>query len=93
MEKKRLAFLREWDKTALFTNYGEDTLDQLKKKYGMTDDDWHKAIRLRQHIGTRDMYASGIGYKKAIQLDKERDLLRSEMNEEIAQMREDNERK
>lgn len=93
MEKKRLAFLREWDKTVLSTYYGEDYLDKLKKKYGMTEDDWHKAIRLRQHLGTRDLYASGIGYKKAIQLDKERDLLRSEMNEEIAQMREDNETK
>ena len=49
MDKKRLAYLREW------------------------------------------IFANGIGYKKAIQMDKERDLFRSEMNEEIAAMREDNE--
>ena len=42
-------------------------------------------------MGTRDLFANGIGYKKAIQMDKERDLFRSEMNEEIAAMREDNE--
>ena len=67
---------------------GVEFNDELKKKYGFTEDDWHKAVRLVQHMGTRDLYANGIGYKKAIQMDKEKDLLRSEMNEEIAAMKE-----
>lgn len=91
MDKKRLAYLREWSSLLWNSPSGVEINDELKKKYGFTEDDWHKAVRLRQHLGTRDLYANGIGYKKAIQMDKERDLLRSEMNDEIAAMREDNE--
>ena len=91
MEKKRLAYLREWRQEIINSPTGVEFNDELKKKYGFTQVDWHKAVRLTQHMGTRDLYASGIGYKKAIQMDKERDLLRSEMNDEIAAMREDNE--
>lgn len=90
MEKKRLAYLREWNEGIMNSPSGVEINDELKKKYGFTENDWHKAVRMRQHMGTRDLFASGIGYKKAIQIDKERDLLRSEMNEEIAAMREDN---
>ena len=91
LDKKRLAYLREWNREIMSSPSGVEIDDELKKKYGFTEDDWHKAVRMRQHMGTRDYYASGIGYKKAIQMDKEKDLLRSEMNEEIAAMREDNE--
>lgn len=91
MDKKRLAYLREWNAGVMSSPSGVEFDDELKKKYGFTEDDWHKAVRMRQHMGTRDLFANGIGYKKAIQMDKERDLFRSEMNEEIAAMREDNE--
>lgn len=91
MDKKRLAYLREWNSEIMSSPSGVDLDAELNKKYGFTQDDWHKAVRMRQHMSTRDLYASGIGYKKEIQMDKEKDLLRSEMNEEIAAMREDNE--
>lgn len=88
-EKKLLAFIREWESNIMNTDFSTDYHDELKKKYGLTEDDWHKAVRLRQHVGTRDLFASGIGYKKAVQMDKDRNLLRSEMNDEIAAQEED----
>ena len=65
---------------------GETTIDNyenLKKKYGFTEDDWHKAVRLVQHCGTRDLYASGIGYKKLIQMRKDKSLFKSDIIDEI----------
>ena len=91
MDKKRLAYLREWNEDVMSSPSGVEFDAELKRKYGFTEDDFHKAVRMKQHMSTSDYYASGIGYKKAIQMDKERDLFRSEMNEEIAAMREDNE--
>ena len=86
-EKKLWHFLREWRrKIGLAITTSTAVLDDLKKKYGFTEDDWHKAVRRQQHTGTHNMYENGIGYKKATQIDKDRDLMRSDRNDDAASM-------
>lgn len=46
-EKKLIRFIREWDKKKPFTmSDWQEFSATLYKKYGFTDEEWHKAIRL-----------------------------------------------
>lgn len=45
---------------------------EIYKKYGFTEDDWHKAVRLVMSIGNKDQYWDGVGYKKDVQNKKDK---------------------
>jgi len=77
-EKKLRAFLKEWETLEFST--GKDELDHLKKKYGFTEDDWHRAIKLTMSISNKDQYWKKIGYKKLNQIAKDKSLFKSEDN-------------
>ena len=68
-DKKLLRFLRELDGR----NYFNSSIDEYEKfrsdiykKYGFTEEDWHKAVRLVMSIGNKDQYWDGVGYKKDV---------------------------
>jgi hypothetical protein len=61
-----------------------DDYDKLKRelyrKNGFTEDDWHKAVRLTMSKAERKFYSDGIGYKKDVQMRKEKSARRAEKN-------------
>lgn len=75
-EHKLYCFLKE-----LYT--AEDS-KAVYRKYGFTEDDWHKAIRLRQHIGTHNLFADGIGYKKSVKMLRDKSRDKSEYRDSLA---------
>lgn len=83
-EKKLIRFIREWYKKVLTADWYESNAT-LYKKYGFTDKEWHKAIRLITSIPVRKRYTDGIGYKKSVQMKKDKSARRAEQNEIRAQ--------
>ena len=80
-EHKLHQFLKELDSWRW--NSAEDLIEfrsEIFKKYGFTDKDWHKAIRLTMSVPERKHYFDGIGYKKAVQMKKEKSARRAEKN-------------
>ena len=80
-EHKLYRFLNELDSWRW--NSAEDFIEfrsKIFKKYGFTDRDWHKAIRLTRSVPEREHYFDGIGYKKDVQMKKEKSARRAENN-------------
>lgn len=83
-EKKLIRFIREWDKKHPITmSDWQEFSATLYKKYGFTDEEWHKAIRLT-HSWTAD--ENGLKKTKRIQRKKTlrdmyHDIDRSDMND------------
>lgn len=80
-EHKLHRFLKELDSWRW--NSAEDLMEfrsEIFKKYGFTDRDWHKAIRLTMSVPERKHYVDGIGYKKDIQMKKDKSAKRAEKN-------------
>ena len=83
-EKKLIRFIREWDKKHPITiSDWEEFSATLYKKYGFTDEEWHKAIRL-----TKSWTADENGLKKTKRIQRKKtlrdmyhDLDRSDMND------------
>lgn len=83
-EKKLIRFIREWDKKKPFTMLDwEEFSTALYKKYGFTDEEWHKAIRL-----TKSWTADENGLKKTKRIQRKKtlrdmyhDLDKSEMSD------------
>lgn len=74
-DKKLLRFLRELDgHNFLISDIDsyEKWRHEIYKKYGFTEDDWHKAVRLVMSIGNKDQYWDGVGYKKDVQNKKDK---------------------
>lgn len=74
-DKKLLRFLKELEGH----NFSFSDIDgyekwrhDIYKKYGFTEDDWHKAVRLVMSIGNKDQYWNGVGYKKDVQNKKDK---------------------
>ena len=44
----------------------------LYKKYGFTEKDWGKAIYQTMSTSEKDCYWDGVGYKKDVQINKDR---------------------
>lgn len=78
-EKKLIRFIREWYKKEPTADWHEFNAT-LYKKYGFTDKEWHKAIRLTMSIPERKRYVDGIGYKKSVQMKKDKSTRRAEHN-------------
>ena len=83
-EKKLIRFIREWTKRKpqSISEWNKFN-DTLYKKYGFTDEEWHKAIRLT-HSWTAD--ENGLKKTKRIQRKKTlrdmyHDIDRSDMND------------
>lgn len=83
-EKKLIRFIREWYKKQSITDWQEFSAT-LYKKYGFTDKELHKAIRLTMSVPERKRYVNGIGYKKSIQMKKDKSARRAEQNGTRAQ--------
>lgn len=80
-EHKLHQFLKELDDWRW--NTAEDLIEfrsKIFKKYGFTDKDWHKAIHLTMSKPERKHYFDGIGYKKDIQMKKDKSARRAENN-------------
>lgn len=80
-EHKLHQFLKELDSWRW--NSAEDLIEfrsKIFKKYGFTDRDWHKAIRLTMSVPERKHYFDGIGYKKDVQMKKAKSAKRAEKN-------------
>jgi len=83
-EKKLIRFIREWDKKQPITMLDwQEFSATLYKKYGFTDEEWHKAIRL-----TKSWTADENGLKKTKRIQRKKtlrdtyhDLDRSDMND------------
>lgn len=68
-DKKLLRFLKELDGHNFLVSdidSYEKWRHDLYKKYGFTEEDWHKAVRLVMSIGNKDQYWDGVGYKKDV---------------------------
>ena len=65
-----------WNSTEDFIEFRS----KIFKKYGFTDRDWHKAIRLTRSVPEREHYFDGIGYTKDVQMKKEKSARRAENN-------------
>lgn len=80
-EHKLHRFLKELDSWRW--NSAEDLMEfrsEIFKKYGFTDRDWHKAIRLTMSVLERKHYVDSIGYKKDVQMKKDKSAKRAEKN-------------
>ena len=80
-EHKLYRFLKEMD--SLRRSSAEDSIEflsEIYKKYGFTDKDWHKAVRLTTSVPERKHYFDGIGYKKDFQMKKDKSAKRAEKN-------------
>lgn len=83
-EKKLIRFIREWDKKHPITmSDWQEFSATLYKKYGFTDEEWHKAIRL-----TKSWTANENGLKKTKRIQRKKtlrdmyhDIDRSDMND------------
>lgn len=83
-EKKLIRFIREWDKKHPITmSDWQEFSATLYKKYGFTDEEWHKAIRL-----TKSWTADENGLKKTKRIQRKKtlrdmyhDIDRSDMND------------
>ena len=74
-DKKLLRFLKELDGHNFLVSdidSYEKWRHDLYKKYGFTEEDWHKAVRLVMSIGNKDQYWNGVGYKKDVQIKKDK---------------------
>lgn len=68
-DKKLHRFLKELDGDNFMTSdidSYEAWRHEIYKKYGFTEEDWHKAIRLTMSKAERKFYIDGVGYKKDI---------------------------
>lgn len=80
-EHKLHQFLKELDSWRL--NSAEDLIEfrsKIFKKYGFTEKDWHKAISLTMSKPKRKFYIDDIGYKKSVQMKKDKSARRAENN-------------
>jgi len=83
-EKKLIRFIREWDKKhPLSMADWQEFSATLYKKYGFTNEEWHKAIRL-----TKSWTADENGLKKTKRIQRKKtlrdmyhDIDRSDMND------------
>jgi len=83
-EKKLIRFIREWDKKhPISMSDWQEFSATLYKKYGFTDEEWHKAIRL-----TKSWTADENGLKKTKRIQRKKtlrdtyhDIDRSDMND------------
>ena len=83
-EKKLIRFIREWDKKHPISMADwQEFSATLYKKYGFTDEEWHKAIRL-----TKSWTADENGLKKTKRIQRKKtlrdmyhDIDRSDMND------------
>lgn len=83
-EKKLIRFIKEWDKKhPISMSDWQEFSATLYKKYGFTDEEWHKAIRL-----TKSWTADENGLKKTKRIQRKKtlrdtyhDLDRSDMND------------
>lgn len=77
-ENKLRRFMKELDNIDYRLNYEKwkEKEAEIYKKYGFTDQDWHRAIRLTQSRNQEDCYGvehgKRYGYYRAIQRDKEK---------------------
>jgi len=82
-DKKLLRFLKELDgHNFLISDIDgyEKWRHEIYKKYGFTEDDWHKAVRLVMSISNKDQYWDGVGYKKDVLNRKEKCAKKLERN-------------
>lgn len=80
-EHKLHQFLKELDSWRW--NSAEDLIEfrsKIFKKYGFTEKDWHKAISLTMSKPERKFYIDDIGYKKSVQMKKDKSARRAENN-------------
>ena len=80
-EHKLYRFLKELD--SRYLNRDEDSIEfrsEVYKKYGFTDKDWHRAVRLTMSVPERKHYFDGVGYKKDFQMKKDKSEKRAEKN-------------
>lgn len=80
-EHKLHQFLNELDSWRW--NSAEDLIEfrsKIFKKYGFTEKDWHKAISLTMSKPERKFYSDDIGYKKSVQMKKDKSARRAENN-------------
>lgn len=80
-EHKLHQFLKELDSWRW--NSAEDLIEfrsKIFKKYGFTEKDWHKAISLTMSKPKRKFYIDDIGYKKSVQMKKDKSARRAENN-------------
>ena len=80
-EHKLYRFLKELDSWR--QNGAEDLIEfrsNIFKKYGFTDKDWRRAIRLTMSVPERKHYFDGICYKKDFQMKKDKSAKRAEKN-------------
>lgn len=72
-EHKLHRFLKELDSIP-FTDFDgyERKKAELYKKYGFTNKDWGKAIYKTMSISNKNCNWDGIGYKKDVQINKDR---------------------
>ena len=64
-EKKYFKFLMDLSNILLSDDY-DRLKNELYRKNGFTEDDWHKAVRLTMSKSERKFYIDGIGYKKDV---------------------------
>lgn len=80
-EHKLYRFLKELDSRR--PNGAEDSIEfrsNIFKKYGFTDKDWHRAVRLTMSVPERKHYSDYIGHKKDFQTKKDKSAKRAEKN-------------
>lgn len=80
-EHKLYRFLKELD--SRYLNRDEDSIEfrsEVYKKYGFTDKDWHRTVRLTMSVPERKHYFDGVGYKKDFQMKKDKSEKRAEKN-------------
>lgn len=78
-EKKYFKFLMDLSNLSFNDDY-DKLKRELYRKNGFTEDDWHKAVRLTMSKAERKFYSDGIGYKKDVQMRKEKSARRAEKN-------------
>lgn len=80
-EHKLHQFLKELDSWRW--NSAEDLIEfrsEIFKKYGFTDKDWHRAVRLTMSVPERKYYFDDMGHKKDFQMKKDKSAKRAEKN-------------
>lgn len=64
-EKKYFKFLVDLSNIPFSDDY-DRLKNELYRKNGFTEDDWHKAVRLTMSKPERKFYFDGVGYKKDV---------------------------
>ena len=81
-DHKLFRFVKELQAIPISLDYDTER-KKLLRKYGFTEEDVLSAERIVRHIPMRKCFRSGIGIKKAVQIDKDRSREKVEQQEAI----------